>query len=110
MTRPLIADIQDAAAAYYGLSRADLKSDQRNRRVVDARHLAMLLARQMTGHSLATIGNAFGGRHHGTVLYGIERAEEAVRRTIGVEVAYRSILASVAAAVADRAAEAGVAA
>jgi hypothetical protein len=43
------------------------------------RQIAMFIARQLTGASLAEIGRQFGGRHHTTVLHSINRIE-AMRR------------------------------
>ena len=37
--------------------------------------MAMLLARQMTPHSLDKIGQYFGGRDHSTVLHAIRKTE-----------------------------------
>ena len=49
----------------------DLVGTSRHRHVVQARGLAMYLARQLTPESLLSIGAAFGGRDHTTVLHGI---------------------------------------
>jgi chromosomal replication initiator protein len=40
-----------------------------------ARGIAMYLARRLTPESLQTIGTAFGGRDHTTVLHGIRVTE-----------------------------------
>lgn len=55
-------------ARHHGLAPADLMGSGRSRSVVHARSLAMYLARRLTTASLATIGTAFGGREHSTVL------------------------------------------
>ena len=54
---------------FESLTVADLCSPSRNRQLVTARQIAMYLSRQLTESSLNTIGEAFGGRDHGTVLH-----------------------------------------
>ena len=44
-------------------------SKRRPENIAFPRQIAMYLARQLTGSSLSHIGEAFGGRDHGTVLH-----------------------------------------
>ena len=71
-----IADVAQAACAYYQAPLAKVRSESRQQEVVLVRQLAMHLARELTEASLAAIGRYFGGRDHSTVLYACERAEE----------------------------------
>lgn len=77
---PTLPTIARHAARYYGLTVSQLKSVSRRRGVVLARDVAMHLARQLTGKSLAEIGTYFGGRDHTTVLHGCRQIDEQVRR------------------------------
>ncbi len=70
-----IAAITRSVARYYRLKSADLRSSSRQQRIGRARSLAMTLARQLTSHSLHSIGEAFGGRDHSTVLHAIRKTE-----------------------------------
>ncbi len=63
-------------ARYFSLTLADLKSSSRHRHVVEARAVAMYLARRLTGLSLERIGAYFGDRDHTTVLHNCRRTEE----------------------------------
>ncbi len=63
-------------ARYFSLTLADLKSTSRHRHVVEARAVAMYLARRLTGLSLEQIGAYFGDRDHTTVLHNCRRTEE----------------------------------
>jgi len=73
-----IEDIQAAVAERYGVTVAELKSPSRAARVSWPRQLAVHLARHLTGAPLQTIGEAFGGRNHATVLHACKRVEERV--------------------------------
>jgi chromosomal replication initiator protein len=73
-----VHDIQRIVAGHYGLAVAELVSPSRAARVSWPRQLAIHLARELTGASLAAIGNAFGGRNHATVLHACKRVEARV--------------------------------
>lgn len=62
-----IANIAARVATTFGVSYADLHAETREHRIVTARHVAMLLARELVTTTLTTIGAAFGGRGHTTV-------------------------------------------
>ena len=64
-----IANIQKAAADYFGVRIADLTGKGRSRSIARPRQLAMALAKELTEHSLPEIGDAFGNRDHTTVLH-----------------------------------------
>ena len=70
----------NAAARHHGLTAADLVGPSRCRQVSQARGLAMYLARRLTTQSLQSIGDAFGGRDHTTVMHGIRGTE--LRRSL----------------------------
>lgn len=70
-----IEKIQKRTADYYHLRVADLLSRRRPAKIVVPRQVAMYLSRMMTDHSLVQIGDAFGGRDHGTVINAIRAVE-----------------------------------
>jgi chromosomal replication initiator protein len=61
--------IQKKVAEHYDIRLADMTSKRRPESIAFPRQVAMFLARQMTDTSLSAIGEAFGGRDHGTVLH-----------------------------------------
>jgi len=61
--------IQKRVAEHYDIRLADMTSKRRPENIAFPRQIAMYLSRQMTESSLNTIGEAFGGRDHGTVLH-----------------------------------------
>ncbi|MEW6304229.1 MAG: chromosomal replication initiator protein DnaA [Verrucomicrobiota bacterium] len=64
-----IESIQKKVAEHYDIRLADMTSKRRPENIAFPRQVAMYLARQLTESSLNTIGEAFGGRDHGTVLH-----------------------------------------
>src|SRR5512137_2678960 len=61
--------IQKRVAEHFDIRLADMTSKRRPENIAFPRQVAMYLARQLTESSLNTIGEAFGGRDHGTVLH-----------------------------------------
>ncbi len=64
-----IDSIQDLVANHFNLDVDILQSKSRKRNIVTARQLAMFFVKKHTNHSLKSIGKAFGGRDHSTVIY-----------------------------------------
>jgi len=61
--------IQKKVAEHFDIRLADMTSRRRPENIAFPRQVAMFLSRQMTENSLSAIGDAFGGRDHGTVLH-----------------------------------------
>jgi chromosomal replication initiator protein len=83
-----IEQIQQAVCEQLDLPMTLLVGKTRKQEVVFARQVAMFLIRELTGVSLKTIGNHFGGRDHTTVMHAIstieslKEREDNTRRTI----------------------------
>jgi chromosomal replication initiator protein len=80
--------IQRKVAEHFDVRVADMTSKRRPANIAFPRQIAMYLARELTKSSLAEIGDAFGGRDHGTVLHAHRlvkermRTEEKIRQTV----------------------------
>lgn len=64
-----IESIQKKVADHYDIRMADMTSKRRPENIAFPRQVAMYLSRHLTPASLSSIGEAFGGRDHGTVLH-----------------------------------------
>lgn len=71
-----IENIQKTVAEYFKIRASDLLSSKRSRTIARPRQIAMVLAKELTSHSLPEIGEAFGGRDHTTVLYATRKIAE----------------------------------
>jgi len=74
--------IQRRVAETYDLRLADMTSKRRPANIALPRMVAMYLSRRLTTSSLNEIGDAFGGRDHGTVLHANREIE---KRMVGDE-------------------------
>ncbi|MGB8356293.1 MAG: chromosomal replication initiator protein DnaA [Chthoniobacteraceae bacterium] len=83
-----IDQIQRRVAEHFDVRLADMTSKRRPANIAFPRQIAMYLARELTKTSLSEIGDAFGGRDHGTVLHAHKlvtekiKTEEKVRQTV----------------------------
>ena len=71
-----IENIQKTVADYYKIKVGEMYSKKRSRNFARPRQIAMSLARELTNHSFPEIGEAFGGRHHTTVMHACEEVEQ----------------------------------
>ena len=76
--RTPLRSITKLVCKYFNLRSADLKGKTRQQRVVRARGVAMLLARQLTNESLEQVGRHFGNRDHTTVLHACRKTESLI--------------------------------
>jgi chromosomal replication initiator protein len=83
-----IDQIQKKVAEHFDVRLADMTSKRRPATIAFPRQVAMYLARRHTKASLNEIGDAFGGRDHGTVLHACKAvsqrmtSEERVRQLV----------------------------
>lgn len=67
-----IERIMEYTSKVFNLPVDQLRAKTRKKDVVKVRQVAMYLAKQLTNHSLVTIGLHFGGRDHTTVMHALE--------------------------------------
>jgi hypothetical protein len=68
-----IRKIIKACAQHYDVTELQIISQRREKEFVQARHVAMYLAKEMTPCSFPEIGRRFGNRDHTTVLHGVRK-------------------------------------
>ena len=73
-----IDSIQKAVTDHFDLRLADMTSRRRPSNIAFPRQIAMYLSRKMTPCSLVEIGDAFGGRDHGTVIYACQKVKDRI--------------------------------
>ena len=75
-----IDQIQRKVAEHFDVRLADMTSKRRPANIAFPRQIAMYLARELTKTSLNEIGEAFGGRDHGTVLHAHRLVKEKITK------------------------------
>jgi hypothetical protein len=92
--------IQAEVASAFNITRREIMGSDRRASYVHARHIAMYLVNQLTGHSLQEIGRRFGGLDHTSVLYAIRKIARLVADDQYLAADVDAIRASIAAKVA----------
>lgn len=80
-----IDSIQKAVADHYDVRLADMTSRRRPASIAFPRQIAMYLSRSLTKGSLMEIGEAFGGRDHGTVIHACKKVTEMIDAEQGLK-------------------------
>lgn len=73
---PTVRRVVETVAQFYGVRWMELCGVCRTQGLVRARHVAIYLARELTGKSFPIIGRAMGGRDHSTTMHGHGRISE----------------------------------
>ena len=71
-----IDDIIETVCKHYGLETSAIQTKSRKREIVQARQIAMFLAKDNTDFSTARIGKLIGNRDHATVLHACKTIKE----------------------------------
>lgn len=71
-----ITAIQKAVSDHFDVKVSDITGRRRPANIAFARQIAMYLSRKLTRCSLMEIGEAFGGRDHGTVIHACKKIEK----------------------------------
>jgi chromosomal replication initiator protein len=83
-----IEEIQQIVCDYFSIPEDLVRAKTRKREVVQARQVAMFFSKQLTQHSLKTIGLHFGGRDHSTVIH----ANQSVENQIETDPKFKSMI------------------
>jgi chromosomal replication initiator protein len=76
---PQLRSITKHVCKYFKVRSGDLRGPARQQRIVRARGVAMLLARQLTDKSLEQVGRHYGNRDHTTVLHACRKTESLIQ-------------------------------
>lgn len=75
LSQVTIEQIQNKIADYYKVRVSELIGRRRTANIVLPRQVAMYICRTLTSEPLKLIGDAFGGRDHGTVIHACKQIE-----------------------------------
>jgi chromosomal replication initiator protein len=86
-----IESIQRCVCEYFNIPEDLMRAKTRKQEIVNARQIAMYLAKELTNSSLKTIGLHFGGRDHSTVIHAYQSVEDQMR----IDSKYQSHITSI---------------
>ena len=75
-----VNQIQKVVSDYYTIKVNSLLSKKRTKDVVLARQVAIYLSRELTDLSLPSIGGAFGGKDHTTILHSYNKIKDKIKK------------------------------
>lgn len=78
--RKFFSDIKREVCEKHGVTKEEFDGVCRTDKIVNCRHEAWWRAKQETDLSFSQIGKGSGGKHHTTVLHGVQRHEARLRR------------------------------
>lgn len=91
--------IKQTTCEYFGVSVSEVVSARRTKHIINPRHVAVYLCKELTPYSLPAIGRAFGGRDHTTILHSLRRINNLlIRRNPVITAAVSKIRARLEAA------------
>lgn len=75
-----ITEINSIVSGYFNISKSDLISKNRSKKLSVPRQIAIYLSKKYIDLSLSKIGSYFGNRNHTTIMYSIKKMEEKINR------------------------------
>lgn len=85
LAKVTIDQIQKKVAEFYQIRFSELIGRRRTSEIVFPRQVAMYVSRMLTSDPLKLIGDAFGGRDHGTVIHACKQVENMMEQDNSVK-------------------------
>ena len=85
LAKVTIDQIQKKVAEFYQIRFSELIGRRRTSEIVFPRQVAMYISRMLTSDPLKSIGDAFGGRDHGTVIHACKQVENMMEQDNSVK-------------------------
>ena len=76
LEKPGVSEIIEAVSHQFRIPIDDIKGTSRKAPIVEARHVAIFITREITGDSWKHIGSLFGGRDHTSMMHGYQKVQE----------------------------------
>lgn len=85
--------IIECTCRYFDVDRHDITSKKKNKEIVEPRQIAMYLVNELLSLPLASVGEAFGGREHTTVMHARDKIADLVVTDVRIKTAVNDIKA-----------------
>ena len=87
--------IMDTVCKYYNVKKADLVGKKKNKEIVDPRQICIYLITELLDIPLMTIGNAFGGRDHTTIMHARDKITQNIKTNKSLKTNIEDLIAMV---------------
>jgi len=92
LARPGFEQIVEAVSKYYKVPTDEIKGISRKAPITHARHVAVYIAREITGDSWKHIGSQFGNRDHTSMMHAYQKISEMMARDRDFTSAVKAIM------------------
>ncbi len=75
-----VDDVIEAVADHFKIKPHDIKSERRMQSIALPRQIAMYIARTKLNYSYPELGEKFGGKDHSTIIHGVRKIEEKIKK------------------------------
>jgi chromosomal replication initiator protein len=75
-----VDDVIRVVADYFKIKSQDIKSERRTQSIALPRQIAMFIARTKLNCSYPELGEKFGGKDHSTIIHGVRKIEEKIKK------------------------------
>jgi len=90
-----VNQIQKVVSDYYTIKVNSLLSKKRTKEIVLARQVAIYLSRELTDLSLPSIGGAFGGKDHTTILHSYNKIKDKIKKDKSFKSIIKNLVSSI---------------
>lgn len=87
--------IMEVVCKYYNVKKADLIGKKKNKEIVDPRQICIYLITELMDIPLMTIGNAFGGRDHTTIMHARDKIAQNIKTNKSLKVNIEDLIAMI---------------
>lgn len=94
LNKPSFGQILEAVSKQFQIPIDEIKGIRRNAPIVQARHVAVYITREITGDSWKHIGSLFGDRDHTSMMHGYQKVNELMHHDKELRSTVRSLLRS----------------
>lgn len=87
--------IMDVVCKYYNVKKADLIGKKKNKEIVDPRQICIYLITELMDTPLMTIGQAFGGRDHTTIMHARDKITQNIKTNKSLKTNIEDLIAMI---------------
>jgi chromosomal replication initiator protein len=92
LEKPDVMEIIAAVSSQFGISKEDIKGVSRKAPIVEARHIAIFITREIRGDSWKHIGTLFGNRDHTSMMHGYQKVQEMMMHDKNLKTVVKSMI------------------